>query len=81
MNEIKIFQNKDFGEIRTIEIDNEPWFIGKDITSILGYSNGSRDINRHVDENDKTNWRGTQTLITPLGREHFRVLTQGLKEQ
>lgn len=31
--------------------------------------------------NDKTNWRGTQTLITPLGREHFRVLTQGLKEQ
>lgn len=53
MNEIKIFKNEDFGEVRTIEIDNEPWFIGKDVADVLGYQNGSRDVNRHVDEEDR----------------------------
>lgn len=40
-------------EIRTIEKDGEPWFVGKDVADILGYQNGSRDINRHVDEEDR----------------------------
>lgn len=53
MNEIQIFKNEDFGEVRTIEIDNEPWFIGKDVADVLGYQNGSRDVNRHVDEEDR----------------------------
>ena len=53
MNEIKIFKNEDFGEVRTVEIDNEPWFIGKDVADVLGYQNGSRDVNRHVDEEDR----------------------------
>ncbi|GAB7396513.1 hypothetical protein OUHCRE1_47870 [Enterobacter asburiae] len=53
MNELKIFANKEFGEIRTLNINNEPWFVGKDVANILGYQNGSRDINRHVDEDDK----------------------------
>lgn len=52
-NEIISFTNKEFGEIRSILIDNEPWFVGKDITNILGYQNGSRDINRHVDDEDR----------------------------
>ena len=53
MNEIKIFKNDEFGEVRTLVINNEPWFVGKDVANILGYQNGSRDINRHVDEEDK----------------------------
>ena len=53
MNEIKIFKNEDFGEVRTVEIDNEPWFIGKDVADVLGYQNGSRDVNRHVDDEDR----------------------------
>ena len=53
MNEIQIFKNEDFGEVRTIEINNEPWFIGKDVADVLGYQNGSRDVNRHVDEEDR----------------------------
>lgn len=53
MNDLKIFKNAEFGKIRTIEVDNEPWFVGKDVADTLGYQNGSRDINRHVDEEDR----------------------------
>lgn len=53
MNELKIFKNNDFGEIRTITIDGEPHFVGKDVAEILEYQNGSRDINRHVDPEDR----------------------------
>lgn len=53
MNEIQLFNNPEFGEIRTIDIDGSAWFVGKDIADILGYQNGSRDINRHVDDDDK----------------------------
>ena len=50
MNEIFNFHGQ---EVRTVIFDNEPWFIAKDVADILGYQNGSRDINRHVDEDDK----------------------------
>lgn len=40
-------------QVRTIEKNGEPWFVGKDVADILGYQNGSRDINRHVDEEDR----------------------------
>lgn len=52
-NEIKIFENEEFGSVRTMEINGEPYFVGKDVADILGYQNGSRDINRHVDEDDR----------------------------
>ena len=53
MNEIQIFDNKEFGEVRVIDIDGEPWLVGMDIADRLEYQNGSRDINRHVDEEDR----------------------------
>ena len=53
MNNIEIFKNAEFGEVRTQTIDGEPYFVGKDVAEILGYQNGSRDINRHVDEEDR----------------------------
>ena len=56
-NEIKIFENEEFGSVRTMEINGEPYFVGKDVTDILGYQNGSRDINRHVDEDDRQNYQ------------------------
>ena len=52
-NEIILFKHEEFGEIRTLNIDGEPWFVGVDIANNLGYQNGSRDINRHVDEDDR----------------------------
>lgn len=54
MNEIKIFENAEFGSVRTLEVNGEPYFVGKDVADILGYQNGSRDINRHVDAEDRT---------------------------
>lgn len=66
MNELQIFQNPDFGEVRTTVIDGEPWFVGKDVADILGYQNGSRDINRHVDEEDRQNYQNG-TFESPRG--------------
>lgn len=54
MDEIKIFENAEFGSVRTLEVNGEPYFVGKDVADILGYQNGSRDINRHVDTEDRT---------------------------
>lgn len=53
MNELKIFNNLEFGEVRTLEVDGCIWFVGKDVASALGYKNGSRDINRHIDDEDR----------------------------
>ena len=53
-SKIIVFENEDFGELRTVEIDGEVWFVGKDVADILKYQNGSRDINRHVDKIDRT---------------------------
>lgn len=54
MNNLKIFENSIFGELRTITDEfGQPWFVGKDVAEALKYRNGSRDINRHVDELDR----------------------------
>ena len=54
MSELEIFRSDEFGEVRTIVIDGTPWFVGKDVAENLGYQNGSRDINRHVDIDDRS---------------------------
>lgn len=53
MNKLQIFKNEEFGEIRGLEINNEPYFIGKDIAEILGYKNTRDALNKHVDNEDK----------------------------
>lgn len=53
-NQIQVFENTDFGNVRVVEYNGEPYFVGKDVADILGYQNGSRDINRHVEEEDRT---------------------------
>lgn len=50
--DLMTFRNAEFEDLRVVEIDNTPWFVAKDIAETLGYQNGSRDINRHVDEED-----------------------------
>ncbi|MDL2248685.1 phage antirepressor [Tyzzerella sp. OttesenSCG-928-J15] len=52
-NQLQQFQHDEFGSVRVIEIDSEPWFVGKDVADALGYRNGSRDVNRHVDPEDR----------------------------
>ena len=53
MNELKIFQNPEFGSIRTTIIDDEPWFVGKDVAIALGYKSTNKAICTHVDDEDK----------------------------
>ena len=53
MNEIKTFSSMDFGTVRIVMIEGEPWFVGKDVADVLGYSNASKAVMDHVDEEDK----------------------------
>lgn len=53
MNELQVFNNPEFGEVRTVQIDGEPWFVGKDIADVLGYKDSSDAMKRHVDAEDK----------------------------
>lgn len=53
MNELQIFKNEEFGEIRTVTIDNEPWFVGKDVAEALGYSDTNKAVAMHVENEDK----------------------------
>lgn len=53
MNELKIFENEEFGQIRSIEIDGLPYFVGKDVAEILGYERADNAIRNHIDEEDK----------------------------
>lgn len=54
MNELKVFENQEFGKVRTIVRDGEPWFVGKDVAAALGYSNTKDAISSHIDNEDKT---------------------------
>ena len=53
MNELQIFSNEEFGEIRTVTINGEPWFVGKDVAECLGYAKARNAIANHVDAEDK----------------------------
>ena len=62
MNEIKVFSNAEFGKIRTLNRDGEPWFVGKDVATALGYSNASKALADHVAEEDKLNNESLSSL-------------------
>ena len=70
MNELQIFNSEEFGEIRTVTIDGEPWFVGKDVAEILGYSNTRKALADHVDEEDKMDG---VTIRDSIGREQNPV--------
>lgn len=62
MNDLQIFKNAEFGEIRTVIIENEPWFVGKDVAVILGYADPNKAIAMHVDEDGKLNDKTASSL-------------------
>ena len=64
MNNLQIFDSPDFGQIRTIQQNGEPWFVGKDVAEILGYTNPSKALVDHVDDEDKLN----NDSLTSLGQ-------------
>lgn len=62
MQELKIFESTEFGAVRALEIDGAPWFVGKDVTDILGYQNPSEALSDHVDDEDKLNSKTLSSL-------------------
>lgn len=69
---IKIFNNAEFGEIRVMLIDDDPWFVGKDIAMALGYNNPQKAIRDHVDEQD----RGVNEMDTPGGKQPIIIINE-----
>lgn len=72
MNEMQIFNNPEFGAIRAVELDGEPWFVGKDVAAVLGYSNPQKAIRDHVDEEDK----GVNEMFTPGGKQTVPIINE-----
>ena len=75
MNELQIFNSEEFGEIRTVTIDNEPWFVGIDVAKSLGYANPKNAVPKHVSEEDKL---GTQIEYAGQRREVTVINESGL---
>ena len=71
MSELQIFKNAEFGSVRTLAINDEPYFVARDAAEILGYSNPRKAIIDHVDEEDKTDG---VTIRDSIGREQTPVL-------
>ena len=69
---IKIFNNDEFGEIRVMLIDDDPWFVGKDIAAALGYKDTVNALKAHVDEQDKRGWR----ITTPSGEQQAIIINE-----
>ncbi len=72
MNELMIFENPEFGKIRTVEIDGAPWFVGKDVALALGYSNTKDALARHVDPED----RGGSQITTSSGTQEMTIINE-----
>ena len=75
MNNLQIFNSPDFGQVRTIQQNGEPWFIGKDVAEILGYSNTPKAIRDHVDDEDKLTER---IVLSGQNREVAIINESGL---
>ena len=71
-NNIQIFENSEFGKIRTLQINNQPYFVGKDVATVLGYSNTRDALSRHVDDEDK----GVAKCDTLGGNQNMTVINE-----
>lgn len=72
MNNLQIFENKEFGKVRTVDIGGEPWFVGKDVAEALGYSNPRKTLIDHVDDEDK----GVTKCDTLGGKQEMIVINE-----
>lgn len=72
MNSLQVFENPEFGSIRTVEIGGEPWLVGKDVAVALGYQNPQRALRNHVDAEDK----GVTQMVTPGGKQNLPIINE-----
>ena len=79
MKEMQIFENQEFGAVRTVELDGEPWLVGKDVAQALGYSDTDQALRKHVDEEDKKILtRQNDGLAGGSGNATFGISTRGI---
>lgn len=80
VNEITIFKHEEFGQVRALMIDDEPWFIGKDVAIALGYSNASKAVSTHIDDEDKTfvmlDMADSQNGNVPIGKTKTAMINE-----
>ena len=81
MNELNIFKNEEFGEVRTVTIDGEPWFVGKDVAEALGYSDTKQAIRTNVSEEDKkhllkSEFRGCKSTTSKINNNGAMVINE-----
>jgi len=69
---VQLFEHEEFGSVRVVMIDGEPWFVGKDVAEALGYSNTKDALSKHVPDKHK---RGSQ-IATPYGVQNFVVISE-----
>lgn len=72
MNDVQLFSSNEFGSVRTLVINNDPWFVGKDVAVSLGYNNPLKAVRDHVDEDDK----GVNEMFTPSGNQNTIVINE-----
>lgn len=72
MTDLQIFNSPEFGEIRTIEKNGEPWFVGKDVAAALGYEKPTDAVRKHVDVED----RGISKMETPSGAQETTIINE-----
>ncbi len=72
MNNLTVFENPEFGAIRTVELDGEPWLVGKDVAEALGYTNPRKALIDHVDDEDK----GVTKCYTPGGDQDMTIINE-----
>ena len=73
MNELQVFEHPAFGEVRTVSIDGEPWFVGKDVAQLLGYAKPRNAVTLHVDEEDR---KGALIQGSPGGTQEMTVINE-----
>lgn len=72
MNEVMTFSNEEFGTIRTLSINNEPWFVGKDVAEKLGYKEPRSAVSKKVENDD----RGVAEMDTPSGKQNMTIINE-----
>ncbi len=72
MQQVMLFENKEFGEIRTLMIDGQPYFVGKDVAEILGYAEPRSAVSKKVDDED----RGVAKMETPSGVQEMTIINE-----
>lgn len=81
MNNLQVLKNAEFGEIRTVTIDNEPWFVGQDVAAALGYSNLKTAVPKHVSEEDRQIIKSTQNGYFEIPTRGLTIIYDTLKAQ